>query len=297
MDEIKKRKISMDIKKAQDIEGYSLKDLISATRKFSKSSQERTMELENKTGMQISLTNDGEILVRLNPLEDHILIEGYSTIIPDEVRTIEEYDEYIIRENGEIKCIRNNNGRCLLWGPPPTAKSEDIQRLEQYKEDFVGYLRDLEEYAKTTRIDLPDTNLSVLLSNGKVSLTHGLNKDSSGTFILDDGADFWVSADTKKYDSITVPRGAEYIEDMSQFLDDIKVPAENLPDFVEKNMGDKISIFRASKHSIDYDLYGHVITDYSPKKEKLRSIVKRFKSKDKGEITNEPKRIISEEGR
>lgn len=285
MSKIKER-IYADMEKTKQMDGYSLIDLISATRKFSKNFAKRTTDLEKKTGMEISEAS-GLIHIRINPMVYQDIKEGYATIISDEIVDIVRYDEYVIEKDGAIRCVRNN----VNCSHTPEAKDEDIKRINKYRKEFSEYAKLLEQNVTKTRIDLPDTDLSVLLSGEEVSITHDLNKDAEGTFILNEGADFWLFVQSQ-FDSIDFPLGAEIIDNMMQFLNDIKVPAESVPDFIKENMGDKISIF-TKKH-------GYYISDYSPVKEKLRDVitkVKGIRNLSKGDLTNEQRQGTSQEER
>lgn len=278
-------KIKRDLEVTRKASGKNLKEIIAASRKFSRKFDEKVEKLKVESELEILPRIGGKIYIRFNPQSYEDIREGYAMSIPDKVYTKVVYDTYTIDDDGNIECISNN----IDTSHKPEAKPQDLEKINKHKEKLTKLAKEYKEISKQTRINLPDTDLSVLITGEQISLVHNLKPDSEGTFFIDDGVDFWVLANGK-CDSISVPKGQGFVENMSEFLEEIHVQEHQLPEHIVQNIGEKISVFPKKDKSNPYG-ENYKITDYSKAKEKLANIVggvkNRNKEKEEGELKNE----------
>lgn len=289
--------LNADVETAKMIDGRSIKELMGARRGAERKFLEKIQQLEETTGIKIDIPSalSGEVKLLLKPQSHDRLIEGYEKLpkggfdIADEVVEMQKYDEYTIDSNGNIKCVANNDD---VPKNEPQPKQEDIEKISKFQNEFKAFSRNAQDFSQSQTVNVPNTSLTCVLSGSRVALYY------SPEGYTDSKAKIEISTFPSK-DGMFTYGETEIIEDMSEFLDSIKVPKDSVPEILEENIGEKISIFKKRKDDISNST--HVITDYSPIKEKLQGIVKSVKemkkSKDKGEITNEQKSSISGEER
>lgn len=281
-----KEQIKKEIEMTRTVNGISLKEMIAAGRKASREFEEKLKKSEEELGIGNLIASNGRILVERNAESYTEIREGYGMEIPDTLYTKILYDAYRISDNGTIECISNN----IDANHEPKAKEGDLEEINKYINELTKLAEEHKKISKKTRINLPGTKLSVVIVRESISLAHNLRPDSEGYRLIDDGADFWILAEPK-YESISVPQGRGFVENMSELLEEVHVPEEEIPEYIMENLGEKISVF-PKKNRFAPGSESYKMTDYSKTKERLYNIVRGVKNK---KLTKEKEEIKDEQ--